>query len=169
MKKNLILIIGCFWLISCLHRTASSDRQRPLPAPIFRSDVAIWIDYINNLEAMPPKDLKNEYDRLRRISDRSWDEELRLSLANSLQLQKIHNYQKASELVGQATSKIQGNSDLRSWLKLYGQQVNTIAQLDKELTEEKRLRSELEKKLKALSDIERDISERSKKIDSARP
>jgi gas vesicle protein len=121
------------------------------------------------LEALGPKELKSEGDRLRRIKDPTWDDELRLALANSLQSLKMHQYQKASEIIGQAASRIQGHSDLKAWLRLYGQQMNSLALLDKELNEERRLRSELEKKLKALSDIERDISERSKKTDIARP
>lgn len=167
MKTTLIFLTGCFWLISCAHR--NSEGARPLPQPIFRSDVSIWVDYVNNLEALNPKELKNEFDRLKRIKDRGWDDELRLALANNVQSLKSHDYQKASEIISAATSKVQGNSDLKAWLRLYGQQIQEMVQLDKELAEEKRQRTELEKKLKALSDIERDISERSKKADIARP
>jgi len=167
MKTKLIFLAGCFWLVSCVHKAA--EGSRPLPQPIFRSDVSIWVDYVNNLEALGPKELKNECDRLRRIKDPGWDDELRLALANSVQSLKTQNYQKASEIIGQAASRVQGNSDLKAWLRLHGQQMNSLALLDKELTEEKRQRTELEKKLKALSDIERDISERSNKTDIARP
>ncbi len=167
MKTTLIFLTGCVWLISCVHKV--SEGPRPLPQPIFRSDVSIWVDYVNNLEALNPKDLKNEFDRLKRIKDRSWDDELRLALANNVQSLKSHDYQKASEIIGAATNKVQGNSDLKAWLRLYGQQIQEMVQLDKELAEEKRQRTELEKKLKALSDIERDISERSKNADIARP
>jgi hypothetical protein len=167
MKRTLLFLAGCFWLMSCVHK--GNDGPRPLPQPIFRSDVSIWVDYVNNLEALSPKELKNEFDRLKRIKDPSWDDELRLSLANNVQSLKAHNYQKASEILAAATGRIQGNSDLKAWLRLYGQQVGALVQLDKELAEEKRQRTELEKKLKALSDIERDISERSKKTDIARP
>lgn len=167
MKRTLLFLAGCFWLMSCVHK--GNDGPRPLPQPIFRSDVSIWVDYVNNLEALSPKELKNEFDRLKRIKDPSWDDELRLSLANNVQSLKAHNYQKAMEILAAATGRIQGNSDLKAWLRLYGQQVGTLVQLDKELAEEKRQRTELEKKLKALSDIERDISERSKKTDIARP
>lgn len=167
MKKRLSFLICSFWLISCVHK--NGDGPRLLPQPLFRSDVSVWVDYLINLDALPPKELKGELDRLRRLNERSWDDELRFALANSLQLQKSHSYQKASDTLVQAAGKIQGNSDLRAWLKLYGQQVTTLALLDKELIEEKRQRNELEKKLKALSDIERDLSERSKRADIARP
>ncbi len=163
LNKKLIALTGCFWLISCLHPSQPGEGSRPvLTQPIFRSDVAVWVDYTNTLDGMAPKDLKSEYERLRRIADRAWDDELRLSLTSCVQSQKLKNYQKASEIIAQAAGKIQGNTDLRSWLRFYSQQVSVLAQMDRELTEEKRLRSELEKKLKALSDIERDISERSK-------
>jgi hypothetical protein len=146
-----------------MHRsTQTLEAPRPLPQPLFRSDVSIWVDYVNNLDALAAKDLKTECDRLRRMNDRDWDDELRFALANSLQSQKAHNYQKAYDTLSAATGKIQGNSDLRSWLRLYGQQIASLAQIDKELVEEKRQRTELEKKVKALTDIERDISERSK-------
>ncbi|HYX38761.1 MAG TPA: hypothetical protein VE954_37120 [Oligoflexus sp.] len=167
MKTHLIFLAGLVCLASCVHKGAEGSRA--LPQPIFRSDMSIWVDYVNNLEALGTKELKSEYDRLRRINDRGWDDELRFSLANSVQSLKAHNYQKAAEIIGHASGKVQGNSDLKAWLRLYGQQMNTLAQLDKELTEEKRQRTELEKKLKALSDIERDISERSKNTDIARP
>lgn len=167
MKKTFLFLAGCFWLMSCVHK--GNDGPRALPQPIFRSDVSIWVDYVNNLEALNAKELKNEYDRLKRIKDRGWDDELRLALANNVQSLKSHDYQKAAEIIAAATGKIQGNSDLKAWLRLYGQQIQSMVQLDKELAEEKRQRTELEKKLKALSDIERDISERSKKADIARP
>lgn len=167
MKTTLLLLAGCFWLASCAHKGAEGGRS--LPQPIFRSDVSIWVDYVNNLEALSSKELKSEYDRLRRIKDPGWDDELRLALANNVQSLKSHNYQKASEIMSQAANRIQGNTDLKAWLRLYGQQITALVHLDKELAEEKRQRMELEKKLKALSDIERDISERSKKADIARP
>ena len=167
MKKTLLFLAVSFCLMSCVHKVG--EGPRPLPQPIFRSDVSIWVDYVNNLEALSPKELKNEFDRLKRIKDPSWDDELRLALANNVQSLKAHNYQKSSEILAAATGRIQGNSDLKAWLRLYTQQVGSMVQLDKELTEEKRQRTELEKKLKALSDIERDISERSKKTDIARP
>ncbi len=167
MKRKLILLAGCFWLMSCVHKGAEGSRS--LPQPIFRSDVSIWVDYVNNLEALGAKELKHEYDRLRRIKDPGWDDELRLALTNSVQSLKTHNYQKAAEVISQAAGKVQGNSDLKAWLRLHGQQINAMAELDKDLAEEKRQRTELEKKLKALSDIERDISERSKKAEIARP
>jgi hypothetical protein len=167
MKTTLIFLAGCFWLASCVHKGQESSRS--LPQPIFRSDVSIWVDYVNNLEALSSKELKNECDRLKRIKDRGWDDELRLALASNVQALKVRDYQKAVDTISSAGNKVQGNSDLKAWLRLYGQQLNSMAQLDKELVEEKRQRTELEKKLKALSDIERDISERSKNADIARP
>jgi hypothetical protein len=167
MKRTLLFLVAYFCLTSCVHK--GNDGPRPLPQPIFRSDVSIWVDYVNNLEALSPKELKNEFDRLKRTKDPSWDDELRLALVNSLQSLTAHNYQKASEILAAATGRIRGNGDLKAWLRLYGQQVGAMVQLDKELAEEKRQRTELERKLKALSDIERDISERSKKTDLARP
>lgn len=155
-----------YWLVylaalACSHPSAPRSEQPPA-TPVLRSALILWVDYLAALEAMSSKDLKNEGDRWRRISERDWDEDLRLGLVAAVQHTKNHNFQKAAEIIGQLNTKAQAGFEVKAWLKLYAMQLNTAAGLERELGEEKRQRLEQEKKLRALSDIEIEMSERAK-------
>jgi hypothetical protein len=111
---------------------------------------------------MNARELKVEADRLRKTPNevRSWDDELRWGLTQAVQHTKNHNFQKAYEQIQPFATKTYLPPELRSWLKLYSQQLYQASQVERELSEERRQRGELEKKLKALSELELEISQR---------
>ena len=154
--------------VGCSH--TRSPNPEPFPeSAVIRSDLILWLDYLSALEGMSSRDLKGESDRWRRISERDWDGDLRFGLVTAVQYAKNHSFQKAAETIGQLNAKAQGSAELRTWLKFYALQLNTAAGLEKELGEEKRQRLEQEKKLRALSDIEKDMSERTRITVGPRP
>ncbi len=121
-----------------------------------------WLDYTETLESMNARELKLEADRLRKTSNevRSWDDELRWSLTQAVQHARAHSYLRAYEQIQPFAAKNYLPPELRSWLKLYSQQLFGAAQLERELGDERRLRGDLEKKLKALSELELELSQK---------
>lgn len=150
-----------FWLFGCVHPKTAAIEPVVDSSPV-RSDLLPWIDYVAALESMSSRDLKSETERWRHLSERNGLDDIRLGLVNAVQLSRMHGYQKAAETITQLSFKVQNNPDLKNWLKLYAQQLSCAAGLEKEWAEEKRQRMELEKKLKALSEIEKDMNERTK-------
>lgn len=123
-----------------------------------------WLEYMSDLEGMGPETRDVEAGPLQN-SFRDWcsDEDLRYSLALSFHYYHNRNYQKSAEILSQLANKKQLNSNVRNWIRISLEQLNDIAQLEKEIAAEKKQRQELERKLRALSEIEREISERDMK------
>jgi|GEM_PF-2953399 hypothetical protein len=166
MQRHIAFLMTLWSVTSCQSVGGRGADESPIwsLAPV-ESQVESWVDYMAELEGMNPRELKSEADRARKVAaeGRGWEEELRWTLAQIVQSNKAKNYQKAAELAQQVPQRPQFSPEFKAWLKLYQQQLFTVAALDKELTEEKRVRTDLEKKLKGLSDIEMDISQREKK------
>lgn len=128
-----------------------------------------WLYYSSVLAKMNAKDLKIESEQLRRSLDRepSWEDELRLNLVQTAQQLHSRAYQKALETFTPLLQNSRYSPELRLWLMQYHEQLQLSAQLEKELSEEKKQRGELEAKLKALSKIELEMSQR-EKVDTVR-
>ncbi len=163
-KQRYLLVSVLAWpgILGCKHVVPSTPSE---PKVVWQgSEVHLrnWLDYTESLEAMNPRELKVEADRLRKTPNevRSWDDELRWGLTQAVQHTKNHNFQKAYEQVQPFAGKNYLPPELRSWLKIYSQQLFQSAQMEKELSDERRQRGELEKKLKALSELELEMSQR---------
>ncbi len=162
MKMRQVLIwIFITSILACAHQPASLMEAKTVASnQLARSELSNWTDFLSSLESMSAKELKSECEKWRKDTVRSWDEELRYALVTAFQQQKVHNYQKAAEVLNAAWPRVQGSAELKNFFRIYIQQNNALAALERDLLEERRLRGELDKKLKALSDIEREMSER---------
>lgn len=128
-----------------------------------------WLYYSGLLSQMNGRDLKIESDQLRRSLERrgDWEDELRLGLVQTAQMLYARSFQKALETFEPLLRNTSYSPELRLWLAQYHGQLQLSAQLEKELGEERRQRGELEAKLKALSKIELEMSQR-EKVDTVR-
>jgi hypothetical protein len=110
---------------------------------------------------MSSRDLKQEVERQRKAQGDS-DGELRFCLAQATLLAEGHSFQKAAESLQAASLRHSMEAETRLWLKQQSRNLQQLATLEKDLLEKKRIRTELEKKMKALSDIEIEMRQRDK-------
>lgn len=162
MKKQLLLSMVSLGMVTCAHERSGTRHQVRQVWPSDRASLAKLVSYQAELEEMSSKDLRQEVERLRKAANEARSEEVdtRLSLAQAALHREAKAYQKAAESLQSQVSRAGLDADLKNWLKQYSQNLNLMAQLDKELTEEKKQRQEAEKKMKALSDIELEMRQR---------
>ncbi len=123
-----------------------------------------WLYYNSLVSKMNARDLKIEFEQQRRSFEQSqaWEDELRLGLVQTAQQLNGRSFQKALETFEPLLQNAHYSPNLRLWLSQYKEQLQMSAQLEKELYQQKKERSELEAKLKALSNIELEMSQRQK-------
>lgn len=162
MKRLFAMSIISMGLVSCLHEKTGGRQE---PRTLWGQDpIKTWIVYQAELEQMSSRDLRQEVERLRRLSPeaKTDDAELKLALAQAAQHVSGGAYQKALESIQTQITRGEADGATKLWLKQYSQQLAVTAQLERELSEEKKHRQEIEKKMKALSDIELEMREREK-------
>ncbi len=163
MKIGFLLVIMLLW--SCAHEKSAQRSDAKGSGSSFwsqdRDSLRVWLAYTSEIEQMSQKDLKQEIERLRKLPNDS-DAEVRMAIAQASFHADSHAYQKAAECLQAASTRTSVDAETRLWLKHSTKQMTQLAQLDKELAEEKKQRLELEKKMKALSDIELEMRQRDK-------
>ncbi len=118
---------------------------------------------MSDLEDFSVEGREASVELLQRVPQGSTDEDLRYGLALALHQYRKKNYSKAAEVLSQLANKKSWSPDIRASLRIAAQQLIDMTKLEKELQGERKQRQQLERKLKALSEIEREISERDKK------
>jgi hypothetical protein len=122
------------------------------------------MSFLAGIDAMSPKELKAENDRWLKVSgDKKADDDIRGALVAGMYQAKTKNYPKAVELLSPLGNKKSLDEGCRTSIRLYSDALNDLVQSDRDLVAERKQKGELERKLKALSDIERDISQRDTK------
>lgn len=161
---NIFILASWVMTVGCLHN--ESNKEVPSYSSVHDDRVTFrpWLEYMSDLEGMGSETRGSELGPLQK-SFREWcsDEDLRYALTLSFHYYHNRNYSKAAEILSQLANKKNLNSNLRNWLRVSIAQLNDISDLEKEIAAEKKQRVELERKLRALSEIEREISERDMK------
>jgi hypothetical protein len=156
-----LLIPALLCLVACHHdpyiaKNATVPRLDKTQIPSFTCS-----DFLTELEGLGIKELKVEGDKIQKSPlDKTSDEYVRASLAAAVYHAKSKNYTRALELLSPLSNRKVGDDTCRSSLKLYIGLLSDLSQFEKDLQAEKKQKLDLERKLKALSDIEKEISQR---------
>ncbi len=164
MSLRLLCIITLV-LTACRHdswtlENPAKDRVEPVE---FR--VPTCSSFLGELDAMSAKELKVEYDKVQKLLlDKKSEEYLRASLIAGVYQAKNKNYGKAVEFLSPLSNRKSLDDPCRLSVRIYSDLLEDLSQMEKDLNSEKKQKAELERKLKALSDIEKEISQRDTKI-----
>jgi hypothetical protein len=162
--RVIFLWITCLGLVACQHDTWTlNTAARSQPAASDRV-IPTCMTFLAGIEAMSPKELKAENDRWAKVSsEKKADDDIRGALVAGMYQAKSRNYPKAVELLSPLGNKKSLDEGCRTSIRLYSDALTDLAQSDRDLVLERKQKGELERKLKALSDIEKDISQRDSK------
>jgi hypothetical protein len=163
MRVTFLLMV-CLGLVACQHDTWSlNTNPKSVPQSSERL-IPTCLTFLADLDSMSPKELKAENDRWLKLSaDKKADDDIRTSLVAGIYQAKSKNYQRAVELLSPLSNRKNLDEGCRMSIRLYSDVLVDMIQLDRDLVAEKKQKGELERKLKALSDIEKDISQRDTK------
>lgn len=160
MNARLLFLLSLA-LVSCRHDpwVLSSAPRGPIETTSYR--VPSCSSFLAELDAMSLKELKAENDKIQKqLSDKKSEDYPRASLIAGIYQAKNKNYGRAIELLSPLSNRKTLDEPCRLSVKVYGDLLADLSKMEKELAEEKKLKAELERKLKALSDIEKEISRR---------
>ncbi len=157
-------LMSCFAVLACQHDPwALNTTPKSLPATSERL-IPTCLTFLADLDAMTPRELKAENERWLKLSaDKKGDDDVRTALVAGLYQAKTKNYAKAVELLSPIGNKKNLDEGCRLSIRLYSDALSDLVQADRDLLAEKKQKGELERKLKALSEIEKDISQRDSK------
>ena len=158
------LLMFCLGLVACQHDPwALNTTPKSLP-PTPERLIPTCLTFLADLDAMTAKELKTENDRWAKLStEKKGDDDVRSALVAGLYQAKTKNYARAAELLSPIGNRKNFDEGCRLAVRLYSDALTDLVQVDRELASEKKQKGELERKLKALSDIEKDISQRDTK------
>lgn len=164
-----LLLILSFGVMGCRHDpwTIESRTTERMGSVEYR--VPTCSSFLAQLSEMPVKELKIENDKVQKaLSDKKSDDYPRASLIAGVYQAKTGNYSKAIELLSPLGNRKTLEEPCRLSVRLYSDLLSDLSQMEKELASEKKQKGELERKLKALSDIEKEISQRETKAQGLR-
>ncbi len=147
--------------IAC-HHDPSVQPALLLAEPLSKGPMlSSCLTYLAEISAKSLKELKIDNDRLQKNpSDKGGPEEYKGPLAAGIYQAKNHNYARAFEILSPLSNKKFIDEGCRMSIRLYSDVLNDLVQLDHDLLAERRQKQELERKIKGLSEIEKDISQR---------
>ena len=160
MSARLLLLLSLA-LVSCRHDpwVLSSAPQGPLEPTSY--GVPSCSSFLAELDAMSLKELKTENDKIQKhLADKKSEDYPRASLIAGIYQVKNKNYPRAIELLSPLANRKALDETCRLSVKIYGDLLADLSKIEKDLAEEKKLKAGLERKLKALSDIEKEMSRR---------
>lgn len=158
------LLVFCLAIVACQHDPWALNTTPRSLAPANERLLPTCLTFLGDLDAMSPKELKAENDRWQKLSsDKRGDDDIRSSLVAGIYQAKTKNYTRAVELLSPLANRKSLDEGCRMSIRLYSDVLSDMVQLDRDLALEKKQKGELERKLKALSDIEKDISQRDTK------
>ncbi len=157
-----LTIAASLSLMACRHDSWEMATQPKPAAPmtlLHSQTCSVFLDEVDNLSL---RELKAENDRWQRQpSDRSDD--VRPVIVAGIYHMRNRNYQRAFDLLSPLSNRKNLDEGCRSSVHLVSNLLSDILNMEKDLAFEKRQKGELEHKLKALSDIEKDLSTRETK------
>ena len=163
MRVSIFLIVS-LTLMACQNKPwALQNPTLVQPTPLERID-STCVTFLGDLDAMSLKELKAENDRWQKaLNDKRPEDDIRASLVAGIYQAKIKNYERAIEFLSPLSNKKNLDEGCRVSIRLYSDLLSDTLTMEKDLLAEKKQKGELERKLKALSEIEKDISRRDSK------
>lgn len=163
MNPRFLLIVA-FGLMACRHDPMVQVSAPRSQAEASGSRAADCHSLLAELDSLPGKELKNENERVQKILvDKKSEDFLRASMIAGVYQAKNKNYTRAIELLSPISNKKSLDEPCRASVRLYIELLSDLAQMEKDLLSERQKKTELERKLKALSEIEKEISQRDNK------
>ena len=163
MRVTFILIF-CLAIMACQHDPWALNTTPQSLAPTPERFIPTCLTFLADLDVMTAKELKAENDRWLKLSaEKKGDDDVRTALVAGLYQAKSKNYAKAVELLSPIGNRKNIDEGCRLSIHLYSDVLADLVQVDRDLAVEKKQKGELERKLRALSDIEKDISQRDSK------
>ncbi|MBC7532486.1 MAG: hypothetical protein H7318_13005 [Oligoflexus sp.] len=162
--RVIFILTFCLGVVACQHDPWALNATPKSLAPTPERLIPTCLTFLADLNAMTAKELKAENDRRLKLSaEKKGDDDVRAALVAGLYQAKSKNYAKAVELLSLIGYRKNIDEGCRLSIHLYSDVLADLVQLDRDLAMEKKQKGELERKLKALSDIEKDISQRDSK------
>lgn len=158
------LLVMAFGLAACRHDpwVLNSAPKNPVETTGYREPSCTT--FLAELDEMSTKELKAENDKIQKsLTDKKSEDYPRASLIAGVYQAKIKNYSRAVELLSPLGNRKLLDESCRLSVRLYSDLLSDLARLEKDLAEETKEKQELERKLKALSEIEKEISKRANK------
>ncbi|RZA25293.1 MAG: hypothetical protein EOP10_07285 [Proteobacteria bacterium] len=162
--KSRFLILLTLGLMACRHDpwVLSSAPKDQLETPSYQYPSCTG--FLAELDAMSTKELRIENDKVQKsLLDKKSDDYPRASLVAGVYQAKNKNYARAIELLSPLANRKTLDEPCRLSVRLYADLLSDLSQLENDLLAERKQKVELERKLKALSDIEKEISQRDSK------
>ena len=160
MRLSLLSLLSLA-LLSCRHEpwVLSSAPRGPIEPRTH--PVTSCSTFLAELDAMSLRELKAESDKVQKqLVDRKSEDNPRSSLIVGIYQARIKNYSRAIEFLSPLSNKKSFDESCRLSVKVVVDLLSDLSKLEKELVDETKQKLELERKLKALSDIEKEMSRR---------
>ncbi|MBC7661844.1 MAG: hypothetical protein H7249_19300 [Chitinophagaceae bacterium] len=163
MRVSFLWIV-CFVLTACQHAPGMVHSPAHQPAPTIERVQSTCMSFLGDLDAMTPKELKLENERWQKVpGERKPEDDVKASLVAGFYQAKIRNYERSVDILSPLTNKKNIDDGCKVSISMYIDLLTETAAMERDLVAEKKQKIELERKLKALSEIEKDISRRDTK------
>lgn len=163
MNLRLVVLIA-LGLSGCRHDPWALKSPVSGPAEAVDYSESTCTGFLAELDAMSTKELKAENEKIAKtLADKKSDDYPRASLIAGVYQAKLKNYVRAVELLSPLSNRKTLDESCRLSVRLYSGLLSDLDKLENDLAVETKEKLELERKLKALSDIEKEISKRGNK------
>jgi len=160
MRVSLLCLLGLLFT-ACQHTQRTPSVPQRFGPVSHASSLSPCMTFLEALNSMNGKELKAENERWQKNSnDKKTDDDIRASIAAGIYQARNKNYGRAYEILSPLSNRKSLDEGCRVSLRLYSEALGDTLQLDRDLLAEKKLKDELDRKIKGLSEIEKDISKR---------
>lgn len=158
------LLVMALGLMACRHDPWVLKSQPKSELETVEYQEPSCSSFLAELDAMSLRELKVENEKIQKtLADKKSEDFPRASLIAGAYQAKLKNYTRAVEFLSPLSNRKSLDDPCRFSVRLYSGLLSDLSKLEADLAEETKQKVELERKLKALSDIEKEISKRDNK------